>query len=315
MYYENIDLCFEELIELYEAFHKYNYDFGKNCLSGEFNKKNVNGSNINSFIKLLELAANIDDQCMLNMCAKKLFIDHGVTSEMQTIPPKLFDRAICCLNLDIFLQQQPLKLLSLVERYISLNKESNVFGLERNFDQTFELFCWENANYSKILTSSVLNDDQKVKFLISSIKGNPPQNISSPFNRKAENQSEVFKYSFSYMTANAASPFGSPLVPLIKPLIPKVKNPVSLVYPDQLIKNLVSNLGESYVQQTHTDCEFLFSNKKILKAHKFILSLVSPVFSAMFYGDLNEGDSVEIVDAEEPVFNLFLKYDIVKSDI
>ena len=37
---------------------------------------------------------------------------------------------------------------------------------------------------------------------------------------------------------------------------------------------------------------------KTIPAHKFVLAISSPVFFAMFYGDMAEGDGVKIPDCE-----------------
>ncbi len=45
----------------------------------------------------------------------------------------------------------------------------------------------------------------------------------------------------------------------------------------------------------------------MIPAHKFVLSISSPVFEAMFYGDLAKtGDSIELPDCEyESLLELF----------
>ncbi len=47
--------------------------------------------------------------------------------------------------------------------------------------------------------------------------------------------------------------------------------------------------------------------KNVIPAHKFVLSISSPVFEAMFYGELAEtGDSIELPDCEyESLLELF----------
>ena len=40
-------------------------------------------------------------------------------------------------------------------------------------------------------------------------------------------------------------------------------------------------------------------SKQVIPAHKFVLSISSPVFEAMFYGELAEtADSIELPDCE-----------------
>ncbi len=48
-------------------------------------------------------------------------------------------------------------------------------------------------------------------------------------------------------------------------------------------------------------------SKQVIPAHKFVLSISSPVFEAMFYGELAEtGDSNELPDCEyESLLELF----------
>ena len=48
-------------------------------------------------------------------------------------------------------------------------------------------------------------------------------------------------------------------------------------------------------------------NKKLVPAHKFVLSISSPVFEAMFYGELAETtDSIELPDCDyESLLELF----------
>ena len=48
-------------------------------------------------------------------------------------------------------------------------------------------------------------------------------------------------------------------------------------------------------------------SKQVIHAHKFVLSIGSPVFEAMFYGGLAEtGDSIELPDCEyESLLELF----------
>ena len=48
-------------------------------------------------------------------------------------------------------------------------------------------------------------------------------------------------------------------------------------------------------------------SKQVISAHKLVLSISSPVFEAMFYGELAEtGDSIELPDCEyESLLELF----------
>ena len=57
------------------------------------------------------------------------------------------------------------------------------------------------------------------------------------------------------------------------------------------------------VRKAHGESE----SKQVIPAHKFVLSISSPVFEAMFYGELAETrDSIELPDCEyESLFELF----------
>lgn len=70
-------------------------------------------------------------------------------------------------------------------------------------------------------------------------------------------------------------------------------------------------------KQKYFDVKFVFKcsdgNSTSIGAHKFILSLVSDVFEAMFYGEsvqrglLTKEDSIEIPDIDRNAFKLFLR--------
>lgn len=56
------------------------------------------------------------------------------------------------------------------------------------------------------------------------------------------------------------------------------------------------------------DISFSFEGTdKILRANKMILSLVSPVFEVMFYGDFEKQDPVLIKDIDYKTFHQFLE--------
>ena len=59
-----------------------------------------------------------------------------------------------------------------------------------------------------------------------------------------------------------------------------------------------------------SDIKFTFpDNDKIIPAHKYVLAVSSPVFFAMFYGDLAKTrDSIEITDCDQDTFLSFLRY-------
>ena len=51
-----------------------------------------------------------------------------------------------------------------------------------------------------------------------------------------------------------------------------------------------------------------FSNFKEIKAHKFVLSLVSDVFEAAFYGDIQDNGRIEIKDATAEAFEAMIHF-------
>lgn len=65
-----------------------------------------------------------------------------------------------------------------------------------------------------------------------------------------------------------------------------------------------------YLNAGSGDVNFVFKNDDNLKipAHKSILSAVSPVFNAMFFGGLKEEGDIDIVDATPAAFKEFLQF-------
>lgn len=64
-----------------------------------------------------------------------------------------------------------------------------------------------------------------------------------------------------------------------------------------------------YLDSKTSDVCFVFSTEtERVSAHKCILSIVSPVFDAMFYGSMIEKDDVLIVDASAAAFKEFLQF-------
>ncbi len=58
-----------------------------------------------------------------------------------------------------------------------------------------------------------------------------------------------------------------------------------------------------------SDIKFAFPNKQTIPAHKYVLAISSPVFFAMFYGDLAEqGESIDITDFDPDDFLHFLRF-------
>lgn len=72
-----------------------------------------------------------------------------------------------------------------------------------------------------------------------------------------------------------------------------------------------SNLQRLYLNDSITDVQFIFDHDGVsqpISAHKCLLAIASPVFERMFYGDLKEGDTVEIIDATSEAFIEFLQF-------
>ena len=60
-----------------------------------------------------------------------------------------------------------------------------------------------------------------------------------------------------------------------------------------------------------SDIKFAFPNydKRVIPAHKYVLAIGSPVFFAMFYGDLPETrEMIEIADCDPDIFLQFLRF-------
>ncbi|KAI5640774.1 BTB/POZ domain-containing protein [Phthorimaea operculella] len=66
-----------------------------------------------------------------------------------------------------------------------------------------------------------------------------------------------------------------------------------------------------------TDCTFYFETedagvaggtKKFIHAHKLILAMASPVFEAMFYGEIGDQNAVNITDIDQSTFGALLNY-------
>ncbi|XP_054290396.1 BTB/POZ domain-containing protein 6-like [Macrosteles quadrilineatus] len=58
-----------------------------------------------------------------------------------------------------------------------------------------------------------------------------------------------------------------------------------------------------------SDCEFLVGTDKVkIPSHKLFLGMASPVFYAMFYGEMAEKSSIEIKDIEPDAFRGMLQY-------
>lgn len=68
---------------------------------------------------------------------------------------------------------------------------------------------------------------------------------------------------------------------------------------DNVLKpySLLNQARTLFNQSELADVSFLVGeNKKKVYAHRFVLAVGSPVFKQMLYGDLKEGDAIEIPD-------------------
>lgn len=74
----------------------------------------------------------------------------------------------------------------------------------------------------------------------------------------------------------------------------------------------VSSIRDVFANKKSTDVEFVLKTRSgktaKIPAHKLILSSASPVFEKMFYGDLAEGPTVDIVDVCAESFSEFLQF-------
>lgn len=67
-----------------------------------------------------------------------------------------------------------------------------------------------------------------------------------------------------------------------------------------------------FKEQRLTDCQFEVvdldeDESRTIGAHKLVLAMHSPVFEAMFYGELKEMMTVRITDIKFDVFKKFLR--------
>ncbi|XP_062586828.1 BTB/POZ domain-containing protein 6-like [Saccostrea cucullata] len=66
-----------------------------------------------------------------------------------------------------------------------------------------------------------------------------------------------------------------------------------------------------YMLENEIHCDVLFrvgKEEKLVRAHKYVLASRSPVFDAMFYGDLAEAKEIKIPDIEPPSFDVLLRF-------
>ncbi|KAJ6641128.1 BTB/POZ domain-containing protein 6-A [Pseudolycoriella hygida] len=80
-----------------------------------------------------------------------------------------------------------------------------------------------------------------------------------------------------------------------------------------ILKNNTASdvISKLYLNEYLADVHFQFNNDDDIQkvpANKFILAAVSPVFDAMFFGSLKEGNIVKIIDADVDSFKEFLQF-------
>ncbi|XP_062578706.1 BTB/POZ domain-containing protein 6-like, partial [Saccostrea cucullata] len=66
-----------------------------------------------------------------------------------------------------------------------------------------------------------------------------------------------------------------------------------------------------YMLKNEIHCDVTFrvgKEEKLVRAHKYVLVSRSPVFDAMFYGDLAEAKEIKIPDIEPPSFDVLLRF-------
>ncbi|KAL0831104.1 hypothetical protein ABMA28_001976 [Loxostege sticticalis] len=79
--------------------------------------------------------------------------------------------------------------------------------------------------------------------------------------------------------------------------------------------DIKARMSKMYESRTWTDCVFLFGTDQLVPAHRNVLAAASPVFAAMFFGELAESDGpICIEDIQPETFISMLKY-IYADDI
>lgn len=79
---------------------------------------------------------------------------------------------------------------------------------------------------------------------------------------------------------------------------------------------LSTTLKKFYLNTDLADVHFVLSSEdhfERVPAHKMLLAFGSDVFKAMFYGDLKEGEEVQIIDASATAFKEFLQFFYLSS--
>lgn len=72
--------------------------------------------------------------------------------------------------------------------------------------------------------------------------------------------------------------------------------------------SLSSTISKMYLDEETSDVNFVFQNQVRVPAHKSLLAILSDVFRAMFYGELQEQHDITIVDASMSAFKEFLQF-------
>ncbi|CAH1977283.1 unnamed protein product [Acanthoscelides obtectus] len=78
----------------------------------------------------------------------------------------------------------------------------------------------------------------------------------------------------------------------------------------QITKQSIKDRG-GYLFKTGiwSDCRFIVgTNQQIIDGHKLFLAMSSPVFEAMFFGEMPEKDPIPIVDVQPDAFKALLEY-------
>lgn len=73
---------------------------------------------------------------------------------------------------------------------------------------------------------------------------------------------------------------------------------------------ITKSISKMYLDDGSADVKFVFvsdESTETIPAHKVIFASSSPVFYAMFFGSLKEGNSIKIVDASPDAFKEFIK--------
>lgn len=261
---------------MYDAFDKYHCKDGKAFIIQQILKLEISPSGC---VKLLQLAKNINDDLLFETCVKRLFKYRYDAEVINNISPELLNEALCYLNTNEGNDRVSSEnISSIVMKYISVN-QNRFKNLNETLQPILDSLNWKAVPLKEITKCSILNNRQKLEFLKEHLKAN---DLKSECDTKKSEASDVE----------------------MKPVSKKRKRHGQEI----LMNEVATNICQHYIEQKHTDCEFLFSNGESLKAHKLFLCFSSPVFEAMFYGTVGQTNPVEIKHTKKSVFELLLKY-------